>query len=80
MGELTLLALASHYLMLMYMAISYYHCIYCCTIMDILCFLISGGRPTLPVHLPAAISLLSLPLSPKVATSRATVDFYLSNK
>jgi hypothetical protein len=37
----------------------------------VLYFPVSGGRPALPVSLPAAISLLSLPLSPPSAAPLA---------
>jgi hypothetical protein len=50
-------------LVLMYKVASPYLSTLCC-IIAVLYFPVSGGRPALPVPLPAAISLFSLPLFP----------------
>jgi hypothetical protein len=58
------LALALHYLVLIYKVASPYFSTYSLVLIAVLYFPDSGGRPALPVPLPAAISLFSLPLSP----------------
>jgi hypothetical protein len=66
-SNVCVIAIALHTLVLMYNLANPYLNTYSFVIIAVLYFHVSCGRPALPAPLPAAISLLSFPLSQQMA-------------